>query len=820
MEPPPSLKPPCHQPLTAALPTLTELSTNQIEFLNKQLNTRKDLITKAPLLLTDLTKSYSDSHSDHINFQRNLAKRIVSWISHSFEAKSSVTDLNYMLENLSLRTSPYGFCSRKMKRFVNEEMPQIVKCLKRIESIGKYVDIALRLEALVGDLEDAVYSTGDLHARNMFSAKHLTSLISTDFGLKQERLVRAIQVMNNIEDILVDVAKFHPQWSHLLQSIDVRVDKSLVVVRPQILADYRALLASLGWPPKLLTSKVDSGEITSLPNPLVLMEGNKRKKFSESFLDVCALEHLQTRRQNRQCNMFGQNECTTRLWAIDELVSPFASRLEYHFSKWVEQPEFIFALVYKITKDFIVGVDDVLQPLIDRARLASYSAREAWVSAMVQMLSGFLSKSVVSVLVERYKNKDMYVEVASSWLYLMDHIVVFDKRMQSLVSSEINFFLKSEGHNEPSIGVSVLTMFCGRPDWLKIWAKIELKDAIKKLKLDLKDERAWSLDKESGVNFQHSAIDYKAPLVAKSAIKIAWEMIERCQSLPDILLRVRFIKSTTGKFLWYLLNVLVLRCKNTEFPLDYADNVLIKVCGSINAARYIASKLQEWSDDVNFLEMTVAEKKLDVNRNDNSADDNMFFAEEVKCLTELETNWLMDIITALLHHFEALSWEYLQHTQHFEHGRENFTSAAISVSSDIVEALDTLKTELNTLMSCLNPQDFLDLWRSVANGLDHFISSSIATSDVRYSRKGIDQFEADMQALLFVFRPFCARPEAFFPCIKEALRLLKMSREEINHFQVISSNVLNRTKILSSVGILHLTYDLVDKILMKSEFKS
>ena len=39
-----------------------------------------------------------------------------------------------------------------------------------------------------------------------------------------------------------------------------------------------------------------------------------------------------------------------------------------------------------------MGVSDILQPSIDAARLSSYSANEAWVSAMVHMLSGFLTK--------------------------------------------------------------------------------------------------------------------------------------------------------------------------------------------------------------------------------------------------------------------------------------------------------------------------------------------------------------------------------------------------------------------------------------------
>jgi hypothetical protein len=85
-----------------------------------------------------------------------------------------------------------------------------------------------------------------------------------DFGPKLERILEAIKTMNNIEEVLVNIKKFQAQWHRLLESVDARVDKILVVVRPQVLADHRALLSSLGWPPKLLTPKIDSGDIAGL----------------------------------------------------------------------------------------------------------------------------------------------------------------------------------------------------------------------------------------------------------------------------------------------------------------------------------------------------------------------------------------------------------------------------------------------------------------------------------------------------------------------------------------------------------------------------
>lgn len=636
-------------------------------------------------------------------------------------------------------------------------------------------------------------------------------------------MFQAVKAASVIENLLV--TNLNPQWVHLMKSVDSRVDRTLPVLRMQIVADHRALLASLGWPPKVLTSKIEDGTILGLPNPLVLMQVDKRKSYSESFLVLCTLQHFLVQREKRKNDPLGDKKrSNVGLWAIDELVSPIASRTEYHFSKWVDQPELIFTLVYKITQDFVVGVDDVLQPLIDRARLGSYCAREAWVYAMVQMVSGFLAKRVFSVLAERYKEKQRGPEVVLSWAHIIDLMVAFDRQMQSLLSTEtcLLFWDSQRLEGEFSQGMSVLSIFCDRPDWLKIWAKIELKDAWKKLKEELKDDRTWLIDnKHGGIAFPtngetqellYSREDYKAPLVAESALKISWEMIVRCQNLPDTSLRTQFIRSTSARLIWHFFNFLVVRCKRIDFYADGpADDSLTIICKSINAARYCESKLLEWSDDMNLSGMRIAENEAN--------DSDCFFEEDIKSLAELETAWLIEVIAFLLRDFETLSWDYVQTKEHFEQNREDFETISVSesrdftVSVDFVEALDGVRSQLHFIRMNLNPKDFFDLWRSLADGLDHFIFRSILVSDTRFSDDGINQFLADMQALFLIIQPFCFRPDAFFPCLRDSLKLLQMSKEEAKHLWVVLYDEENRIKQLRSLGISRISFDQAQKIL-------
>ncbi|KAK6936907.1 RINT-1/Tip20 [Dillenia turbinata] len=795
-------------------------------FLEDHLSSREDL-SKALELANKLRSDCCDLKQNLIGLHNRVTNLTVSWISRSVKAKASIHHLHFNLHNLLQSFPEDGVDSEKT---LVEHLPQLANEVRRIEAVRSYAEIALRLEALVGDLEDAATWVVNRQNRNMFSEICSDSAAQSELGLRQEKLVLCIGIMTNIEQILRTVARSKSQWCHLVRSADNRVDKTFLALKRQVLADQRVLLASIGWPPAFVMPEMGCAKSSSLPNPLTLMKGETRQIYSQSFLALCALQHLQAQKENGRLHPFKPEDYTMGLWAIDELVTPIASKMEYHFSKWIDQPELIFALVCKISRHLIVAVDDVLQPLIDEARLVSCSAKEAWVSAMIQVLSGFLAKNFFPSLAEKYQDKQRRPEVMSSWLQLIDLAITLDNQMQSLV--DLGGHLLSGNKTGGFFNaMSVLSLFCDRSEWLKIWARIELKDAWKRLKPELKDERAWSFDNvhirdfnEEGKTEKYLMIareDHKAPLVADTVLKISRELIQRCQSLPSILVRAEFIRSTAVKFLWYFFRALLWRCRKTELFNSYLeDYALTRVCHCLNAASYCESKLQEWSDDVDFVELRIVEAHnmhVDAEGNDKVC----FFAEELRSLEELQTNWLIEIIGDLLHEFESLSGEYIQNRDYFGLEQDDFCSIRdssdmdLAVSTVLLEALDTLRNRLHLIRTNLNSKDFLDLWRSVANGLDHFIFCSILMSNIKFSDSGVSHLRADMQALFHAFKPYCARPEAFFPCIRDSLKLLDMDKEQA---MLILCNVENRIKSLHFCGIMHLSSDQAEKVLWNRMF--
>jgi RAD50-interacting protein 1 len=138
----------------------------------------------------------------------------------------------------------------------------------------------------------------------------------------QDMRLFAIKKLKITEETLTSITNIHPQWKNLVSAVDHRVDRALAILRPQAIADHRALLSSFGWPPPLsaLTSSHSDARIV---NPLQSMHADHKLRYSENFLALCNLQELQRKRKSRQ--LVGHDrEIALRqpLWAIEELVNP------------------------------------------------------------------------------------------------------------------------------------------------------------------------------------------------------------------------------------------------------------------------------------------------------------------------------------------------------------------------------------------------------------------------------------------------------------------------------------------------------------------
>lgn len=593
------------------------------------------------------------------------------------------------------------------------------------------------------------------------------------FFLFQETHHVAIGYLKSIEDLLASVAVTRPQWTRLLSSVDHRVDRSLAILRPQAIVDHRSLLSSLGWPPSLAGSKfssINSGKQAEIVNPLFVMRGDLKSKYSESFLALCNLQELQKRRKARQLkgHCVG-NQLRQPLWVIEELVNPISTAAQRHFSKWAEKPEFVFALAYKIIRDFVDSMDEILQPLVDKANLIGYSCREEWISGMVIALSTYLAKEIfpkqIEVLQESSSSSDSgstTYQARVSWLSLVDLMISFDKRIQDLILSA--GLLLTVKDDDSWQRISVLCVFCDRPDWLQVWAEIERQESLNKLRSAMDLEKKWSTGIR-GTMLEYSD-DYKAPVITSAVHHTLSLLIDRARPIPSITLRAEFISMSAAHIISEFLGYMLRRCQEAEGMTALADdNAVLKVSQSINAARYFESTLAEWCEDVFFLEM----ENLTVN-----GESGCIFQQEINHLKEFRVEWTDKISTVILRGFDARSRDYLKNKRQWLE-----KSDGPAVSRTFIESLDYMQGQLSKLQGGLNTVDFVTVWRGVASGVDQLLFAGIFTSGTKVSSDGVERLQGDLSVLFAIFSAWCLRPEGFFPRLSEGLRLLKIDEQQL-----------------------------------------
>ncbi|OEL17315.1 RINT1-like protein MAG2 [Dichanthelium oligosanthes] len=657
-----------------------------------------------------------------------------------------------------------------------------------------YTEMALKLDSLVGDVEDAVSSsvTGKLKS----------------LGDNSEKTHVAIGYLKNIEDLLASVTTTRPHWIRLLSAVDQRVDRSLAILRPQAIVDHRALLSSLGWPPSLAGSKfssIDSGKQAEIVNPLFSMSGDLKSKYSESFLSLCNLQELQKRRKTRQLKGHNVgNQLRQPLWVIEELVNPISSTAQHHFSKWAEKPEFVFALAYKIIRDFVDSMDEILQPLVDKAKLIGYSCREEWISGMVIALSTYLAKEIFPKQIELLQESSSSdagstpYQARVSWLSLVDLMISFDKRTQDLISSTGLLLTLKDDDNWQRI--SVLSVFCDRPDWLEVWAEIERQEILDKLKSGMESEKNWSTRIE-GTMLEYGSDDYKSPAITTAVHQSLSLLIDRARPIPSITLRAEFIRMSASPIILEFLGYMLRRCQEAEgLTALVDDNALLKVSQSINAARYFESTLTEWCQDVFFLEMEI----LSVN-----GEGGCIFQQEINHLKEFRVEWVDKITTVILRAFDSRSRDYLKNKRQWLEKSEG-----PAVSRAFIESLDYMQGQLSKLEGGLNALDFVTVWRGIANGVDQLLFGGIFTGSAKISSGGVERLQGDLSVLFAVFSSWCLRPEGFFPRLSEGLRLLKVDEQQL------IDGVFTDKNWLREYGIRHLTASDAEKIIKNRVYEA
>ncbi|KAG5140178.1 hypothetical protein JHK84_033946 [Glycine max] len=207
-----------------------------------------------------------------------------------------------------------------------------------------------------------------------------------------------------------------------------------------------------------------------------------------------------------------------------------------------------------------------------------------------------------------------------SWLHLIDLKIAFEKRIKSLVDHSGILLSFDDDIMQKN---SSLSVFCDHPDWLDLWAEIELGDALGKLKPDIQDENNCRKKVQSVVLSSYSD-DHKSPLISNAFLRHLASIIDRCRSLPSVFLRSKFLRFRGVSIIRNFFDSILIRCQEAKGLTTLTDDdSVIKVTISVNVAHSFQFVLKEWFEDVFFLEMGMDEDdKTELESNSNSYEGN------------------------------------------------------------------------------------------------------------------------------------------------------------------------------------------------------
>ncbi|KAF5204130.1 Rint1-like protein mag2 [Thalictrum thalictroides] len=141
----------------------SNLSNSLQSFLQEKFQNKDDVL-KSSDLVSLLHKQCEDLDQSLKDLNKKLEASVITYASHSNQICGLFNGIEVKLNDLKLSTSVSGSlldgeALGREKQILGEELPALAKEVARVETVRIYAETALKLDTLIGDIEDTVSST-------------------------------------------------------------------------------------------------------------------------------------------------------------------------------------------------------------------------------------------------------------------------------------------------------------------------------------------------------------------------------------------------------------------------------------------------------------------------------------------------------------------------------------------------------------------------------------------------------------------------------------------------------------------------------------
>ncbi|XP_071948017.1 RAD50-interacting protein 1-like [Antedon mediterranea] len=532
------------------------------------------------------------------------------------------------------------------------------------------------------------------------------------------------------------------------------------ILKEKLSGEFEEVATAVGWP--FIANKV-----ASLPQPTATKE-DFQSRLDTLFTLLLKLQlpedlELESKPPSSSSSLAGQKPISL---PIELLLKPLIKRFKFHFSgkkqtNNLERPEFYFSQILAWLRDHADFLDNEIQPILDREEMSHVSARMEFCRGLIEVLVSKAESDVQELIFD-----DQLLS------HFIDELLAFETELH---------VTHSYPPWQPSC-INVLT----RADCFQRWLAIERNFAVEKIDALLSDPDAWRCQYKD-IN---DGDDLKVPQCAESFVTLLSVITDRYKTVP--------FPTNQLQFLVLQLDLLDdFRVRLLQVAKQEAYNPLSNVyCAIINSVNYVIRVLEDWSDQLFFLQLQYhhaedenmaafnqalesSSANIDINLLSKGLDgeeldamQSAVFDDIIELYKHMQQDMCRKINTCIFNQLHSKAKLYLKEKWFSLPSVKDL--AAQSVTFSACEMLLFVKDNLHLLQEQLCLSLFKICWRLMAEGINKFLYEEMILCN-QFNEGGAAQLQFDMARSLFpLFGAYTQRPENYFKEIKEACLLLNL----------------------------------------------
>ncbi|OCH88619.1 RINT-1 family protein [Obba rivulosa] len=616
-----------------------------------------------------------------------------------------------------------------------EDLETLHRNLKELESVKGYVQV----------VEHAL-NLSELAVEQVRSSRPLSSVSQYEALQEFVHLVRA--KCTRVEEVASH------QKLHILDFLES--------VRQRTWSDMKSALSSM---------LIAATEKFNWPTPVeyASVSSEDRRTFENAFLNLLKLQTI-----GNKLHAMQENESESNMFPIQALVRPIALRFKYHFdgtrqTNRLDKPEWYFTHILNVSHEHRPFMERVVQGLLARTEYKHIDAWREFTLCLLPLPSRKLKKTIPTLL--------SHPPILAHTIY---QALAFDSALKEegfdIAGTITDTASEPAKHEQKPKWEGLSEVILGHKEWFEAWMEAERKFAMDQYMEIISAADAWQIADDIPNDSDGTTLDHELRTTnsARRVKALIEQVTDRYSPLPQFGQRTKFLIAVQLPLLesyhsrisssldaFETLSSTFMRAvpgalgtvtgdgsgrSNDPKRLTSGVEGIQRLCKAFISARYIAAAMENWGEDLFFLELwaeinhkaslrsraQAAQSLPDPKSHENEAIEGTIFEELITQYSDLAARAEEMVVQSICSEVETSL------RQHFISGGPTQATPHVNPEDDIalpqtlLGPIASLSSQLSFLYSTLPDTTATSLYRKVASRL----ASHIMQREILYRGRG------------------------------------------------------------------------------------